>query len=91
MTNHTETDLELVRRLLARDDIRSDEFVKAATRWETELASGKYPRLTERQRAWALRVDDACEADDIGVPQDSPFGYGEEEFEHDFDPNIGDR
>ena len=90
-----ETDLELVRRLLARGDIRSNEFVNAATRWEQELASGKYTHLTEKQKAWAKRVDDACLADDIGIPT-CGFGglYGDDEdgmTESDFDPNIGDR
>ena len=86
-----ETDLELVRRLLARDDIRSDEFVKAATRWETELASGKYAKLTERQLTWARREADKCEANDIGVP---PDGYDDNEDACDqsfIDPDIGDR
>ena len=92
------TELDIIQSLLARpanDPNVSTEFREAAIRWEKELASGKYLRLTDKQRSWLFKVEDTCEAHDIGVPVRGFGGlYGDEEddtYEHEIDPDIGDR
>lgn len=65
------TELQVIQSLLARpasDPDVSPEFRAAAARWELELSSGKYLRLTEKQSAWLFKVKNLCDARDIGVP-----------------------
>lgn len=93
------TELQIIQALLARpsdDRDVSPEFREAATRWEKELSSGKYTCLTDKQREWLFRVEDICDAHDIGVPTrgyGSLYGDGgdDEESESFFFPDIGDK